>query len=568
MRRLLAVLAGFVTLLLGVAALIFAHAHRAIVAQENAELGYFAGELLKDMDEELARLAAEVRSRDARAYLPAAQGAGRTSTEPAYIVGWMAVRSDGTFTTPSPDRARIARRVAALREAAATETDAAREAVAGKQEPVSREPYQSPLARRYLSSRRLKSAFPDVDTDAIITSELEAAYQAGLAQGAERGRASAVDRAGGAALRAVLLDSNTVFVATTAAAERTDRGVIVAVEPLLRHLARRHYSGQPIARFTRLELSARAEPLAGCKVVTGEGAATGASLRLEHVFAPPFDFLGSRLTADAAPPSPSRATLRWLVLAFALVALSGGIALARAVQAQHELAQRRSRFVSSVTHELKTPLTAIGMYAEMLEQGMDADAEARRRYFGVLKSETARLSRLIRNVLEFSQLEARRRRIVAGPGNLASALREAERVMADPAAQAGFVLRVEAADECPAAFDHEAAVQILVNLVENSLKFGVGAQRREVVLFAATTERGARFGVRDYGPGISVRPIERIFDDFRRGDDDLARSTKGTGIGLALVRRLALAMGGRAEAANHEDGGCTVAVTLPRTVAS
>lgn len=563
MRRLLTVLAAFVALLLGVAALIFVHAHRAIVAQENAELGYFAGELLRDMDEELARLAAEVRTRDDRAYLPAAQAGAPAPAEPAYVVGWVAVRSDHTFVTPSPDRARIARRVAALRAAAVNLPDSA----GSKQEAPPREAYQSPLAKRYLSSGRLKNAFPGLDTDAIITSELDAAYRAGLTQGLERGRASAVERAGAAAPRAVFLDSNTVFVAVTAAAEGTDRGVIVAVEPLLRHLARRHFSGQPIAEFTRLELSARAEPLAGCRVVTGEGAAAGKSLRLEHVFSPPFDFLGYRLTADAAPPSPSRATLRWLVLVFLLIALSGGIVLARAVQAQHELAQRRSRFVSSVTHELKTPLTAIGMYAEMLEQGMDADAEARQRYFGVLKSETARLSRLIRNVLEFSQLEARRRRIVAGPGNLTSALREAERVMAGAAAQGGFTLRVEAADECPASFDHEAAVQILVNLVENSLKFGVRAQRREIVLFAETTERGVRFGARDFGPGIGVKPIERIFDDFRRGDDDLARSTKGTGIGLALVRRLALAMGGRVEASNHEDGGCTVAVVLPRAVA-
>lgn len=130
----------------------------------------------------------------------------------------------------------------------------------------------------------------------------------------------------------------------------------------------------------------------------------GRALRLEHTFRPPFEFLSARLRADVAPPSPARGTLRWLLLAFALVAVSGGIALVRAVHAQSELARRRALFVSSVTHELKTPLTAIGMYAEMLEQGMDTDAETRRRYFETLKSETARLSRLIRNVLEFSQL--------------------------------------------------------------------------------------------------------------------------------------------------------------------
>lgn len=559
MKRLMTVLAAFVGLLLCVAALIFVHAHRAVVAQENAELGYFAGELLRGMDADLGRLAAEVRNRDERAYLPAADGETPADGDPAYVVGWVSVRADNSFVTPSPDRARIARRVAALRSAAAAIPDERTE----NQGKLAREAYQSPLAKRYISSGRLRSAFPDVDTETIITGELEAAYNAGLTQGMQRGRASPVERAGGAALRAVVLDSNTVFVAATGAEDRTDRGVIVAVEPLLRSLAKRHYSGQPIAEFTRLELGGRTERLQGCKVVSGKASGEGKSLTLDHVFSPPFDFLGSRLVADAAPPSPARATLRWLVIVFGLVALSGGVVLARAVQAQHELARRRSHFVSSVTHELKTPLTAIGMYAEMLEQGMDVDADTRRRYFGVLKSETARLSRLIRNVLEFSQLEARRRRVQASEGNLTEALREAERVMADQAAQGGFVLHVQAEEECPAVFDREAVVQILVNLVENSLKFGAAAQRREIVLFAERSPAGARFGVRDYGPGISVRPIGRIFDDFQRGDDAITKSTKGTGIGLALVRRLALAMGGRVEAANHADAGCTVAVTLP-----
>lgn len=562
MNRLLTVLTVFVALLLAVAALIFVHAHRAIVAQENAELGYFANELLDAMDEELAGLAGQVRNRGSQTYVPGGQGSRPGAAEPAYIIGWVSVGADGSFVTPSPQPARIGRRVAALRASA---DDSRMEAGYSKGDVV-RESYQSPLAKRYLSRERLKNAFPKVDTDAIITNELEAAYQAGLAQGGQRSRASAVERAGGVALRAVILDSNTVFVATTVTAEgtRRDRGVLIAVEPLLRQLAERHFSDQPLAQYTRLELGARSARLASSAVTAGKGTGSGKALSIERAFAPPFDFLTCRLLAEAAPPSPGRATLRWLVIVFALVALSGAAVLARAVQAQNELALRRSLFVSSVTHELKTPLTAIGMYAEMLEQGMDIDAETRRRYFGVLKSETARLSRLIRNVLEFSQLEARRRRVAPGDGNLSATLREAERVMADQAAQAGFRLCVRAPEECPATFDHEAVVQILVNLVENSLKFGTRAERREIELFAEPTARGARFGVRDYGPGIAVKPINRIFDDFTRGYDAATRATKGTGIGLALVRRLAQAMGGRVEAENHEDSGCTVAVVVGR----
>ncbi len=234
------------------------------------------------------------------------------------------------------------------------------------------------------------------------------------------------------------------------------------------------------------------------------------------------------------------------------------------MHAQAELARRRTRFVSSVTHELKTPLTAIGMYAEMLELGMAADAATRERYYGVLKSETARLSRLIHNVLEFSRLESRHRRIAVGPGDMVPALREAERVMAQHARQEGFDLRVEAPESLEAVFDHEAVVQILVNLIENSLKFGAAAPRKEIVVFAAAAGGGVRFGVRDTGPGIGQKTLGRVFDDFTRGDDPVTRATKGTGIGLALVRRLAVAMGGRAEARNNRDVGCTVTVVLGR----
>jgi signal transduction histidine kinase len=104
--------------------------------------------------------------------------------------------------------------------------------------------------------------------------------------------------------------------------------------------------------------------------------------------------------------------------------------------------------------------------------------------------------------------------------------------------------------------------QILINLVENSLKFGAAATRKEIVVFAGDTGGGVRFGVRDTGPGLGEKALGRIFDDFTRGDDPVTLGTKGTGIGLALVRRLAQAMGGRAEARNNREAGCTVAVVL------
>lgn len=574
MKRLLLVLATFVATLLLVAAILFRQAHRAVVAQEGAELSFFADELLRRMDGDLAVLAREVMNRDEREYHPRAAVSGRAAAAPAretstsarvrddpnYVLGWMACGADGSFTTPGAEPATLAPYAAAFRRISGHSPGER----AQTPQKTSRGSYRSSLAKRYFTEPDLRAAIEKSGLDGLIESELDAAYRAGVAAGNSQTRGSAARPEDSPPLRADFLNEAIVFLYNPAVAEGAVqyRGVLISVAPLLDHLVARYFAGQPMARFTRLELTARREGVSVAAIAVGDSSSLGSALNLERPLARPFDFIGARLRADTAPPSPGRATLRVLILVFVAVALIGGAALARAVQAQAALAHRRTRFVSSVTHELKTPLTVIGMYVEMLELGMAPDAATRERYFGVLKSETARLSRLIHNVLEFSQLEARKRRVTVTPGDIVPALREAERVMAPQAGRDGFDLRVDAPETLEAVFDREAVVQILINLVENSLKFGAAATRKEIVVFAGDTGGGVRFGVRDTGPGIGEKALGRIFDDFTRGDDPVTLETKGTGIGLALVRRLALAMGGRAEARNNREAGCTVAVVL------
>lgn len=160
----------------------------------------------------------------------------------------------------------------------------------------------------------------------------------------------------------------------------------------------------------------------------------------------------------------------------------------------------------------------------MLELGVAADAATRERCFGILRSETARLSRLFHNVIEFSQLEARKHRVAAVPGDIVPALRDAERIMARQAQLEGFQLRVEAPETL------EAVVQILVNLVENSLKFGANLASRDITVFAETTAGGVRFGVRDTGPGIAGNALRRVFADFTGGAGPATLRTKETGM--------------------------------------
>ena len=115
-----------------------------------------------------------------------------------------------------------------------------------------------------------------------------------------------------------------------------------------------------------------------------------------------------------------------------------------------------------------------------------------------------------------------------------------------------------------AVFDRDLLLQILRNLVENSVKFGKHLPRREIVLRASAEPRGVRVTVADTGPGIPPQALKKVFEDFYRVDNGLTRETQGTGLGLALVRRFAEAMRASVQAENNPGGGCSISVLLPR----
>lgn len=227
------------------------------------------------------------------------------------------------------------------------------------------------------------------------------------------------------------------------------------------------------------------------------------------------------------------------------------------------MSERRSQFVSSVTHELKTPLTNIRMYIEMLEQGIASTPEREQEYLGILGYESARLSGLINNVLELAKLEKKQRYFHLQEGKLDDVFSEIESIMSQKLQQEGFTLTIRNIDIPPFAYDHEVLVQILVNLIENSLKFGRQDPEREITISAEMVEDGVRVAVSDTGPGIPPHALGKVFEEFYRVDNDLSRSTGGTGIGLALVKQFATALGGTVRVSNNIGPGCTVTLVLP-----
>ncbi|MBU0730948.1 MAG: HAMP domain-containing histidine kinase [Proteobacteria bacterium] len=340
------------------------------------------------------------------------------------------------------------------------------------------------------------------------------------------------------------------------------QGFVLKASDFLNYLIETDFAGQPLARFTNLRLSVLEN---GAEKLGNEAGASSnqPEFELERIFPRPFSFLKARIACDRIPESPGRKTLHLMTMVLAAVVLLGLFALYHSARVIVDMSERRSGFVSSVTHELKTPLTNIRMYIEMLEQGIARDQEREQEYFRILGSESSRLSRLINNVLEFSRLERKQRPLDLQEGSFEEVIKEVEDVMGEKIRQEGFELIIENTIARPFSYDREVMIQVLINLLENSMKFSRNSTIREIRLQARQSEKQTLISVSDKGPGIGPQALKKVFDDFYREENTLTRTTKGTGIGLALVKKFVTAMGGKVAAQNNKGPGCTVTISLP-----
>jgi two-component system phosphate regulon sensor histidine kinase PhoR len=243
------------------------------------------------------------------------------------------------------------------------------------------------------------------------------------------------------------------------------------------------------------------------------------------------------------------------------------VALWRGVRRERELARLKSDFVSTVSHELKTPLTSIRMFGEMLREGVgQGDAERERRYHEVIVRESERLGRLIANVLDFAQIEkgARTydRRAVSAP-MLAGEAVDTFRRLADGEGQEIALAVLPQAGSAQVLADREAIVQALLNLLSNAAKYGA---RRPVSVSVGADAENVRIAVADHGPGLASGEQERVFREFYRAPEARRSGVEGTGLGLALVKRHVEAHGGRIEVESAPGQGATFTIVLPRAM--
>ena len=252
----------------------------------------------------------------------------------------------------------------------------------------------------------------------------------------------------------------------------------------------------------------------------------------------------------------------YLLIFCALAAIAaGGWVVFADTRRQLALAQKKTDFVSNVSHELKTPLTSIRMFAELMHDGRAAP-ERQGQYLRIIMVESERLTRLINNVLDFSRLDRRERRFQMRPVDLHETLTQLWPAQEFRLREAGFTTHWESAPPTyPIMGDEDALAQVLVNLLSNAEKYG--GERKEITLHSFLEDAWVCLSVLDRGPGVPPGEEGKIFEPFYRAHDSLSSGIPGTGLGLALARRVVREHGGEILYQTRPGGGSNFTVRLP-----
>ncbi len=271
----------------------------------------------------------------------------------------------------------------------------------------------------------------------------------------------------------------------------------------------------------------------------------------------PFGDIELIYTLARLPVGAGGQIIIWSALVLAIVLVGGCLMLLRLGQRQLALARQQQDFVSAVSHELKTPLTSIRMYGEMLREGW-ADEAKRKTYYDFIFHEAERLTRLINNVLQLARLSRNEQVASVNAVTVGEALAELRPRLESQLEPSGFRLLIDGEPEVDAtriAIDIDWFIQIFINLVDNAVKFSANATQRSIdIRYRKLRDGRIQFSVRDYGPGIEAGQMKKIFKLFYRSENELTRETVGTGIGLALVHQLATAMRAEVDVVNSDPG--------------
>ena len=256
------------------------------------------------------------------------------------------------------------------------------------------------------------------------------------------------------------------------------------------------------------------------------------------------------------------ARISFLSLAALSLVLAGGIALTyRSVTKEMALARLKSDFVSNVSHELRTPLSLIRLYAETLEMGRLTTPEKHQEYYRIIRKESERLTSLINNILDFSRIEAGRKEYDFRETDMKELVHNTLDSYRYQLEQNGFQFEEKIDEVPPMRVDREAMARSLLNLVNNALKY---SQDRKFIGVSLYRDNGSvKLEVVDQGIGIPHQEQQKIFEKFYRVGDPLVHNTKGSGLGLSLVRHIVTAHGGEVLVDSTPGQGSKFTIELP-----
>jgi signal transduction histidine kinase len=254
----------------------------------------------------------------------------------------------------------------------------------------------------------------------------------------------------------------------------------------------------------------------------------------------------------------------YIFIVIVIILVFGLLFTLRTINNEIHFSRMKSYFMTTVSHEFKSPLTSIRQMAEMLVLGRVPSTERKKRYFNMILAQSERLSHLIENILDFSKMEEDKKVFHFQKGNIVSLVKDAISSFKHNAADQEFDIMITNGSSIPEiVFDREAMEQVMHNLLDNACKYSDDSKIIEVGI--EINGRDVAIYVKDFGIGISKKDKDKIFDRFYRAGDEYTQSVKGSGIGLAIVKKIVEAHKGKVRVKSDPGRGSTFSVILPIT---
>ncbi len=252
----------------------------------------------------------------------------------------------------------------------------------------------------------------------------------------------------------------------------------------------------------------------------------------------------------------------WTILTVLVLLTFGTVLVIRTITHEMEVLKIKSDFVSSVSHEFKTPITSIKVLIERLQKGKVKSSNKKKEYYSIISEDADKLNSMVRNILDFSKVEEGRKEFIFQESDVVQLVKDEIENFKKVKIYAGIKIDLQIFPDIPSIYvDRESFSLALDNLLENAFKFS--PERKEISVEVKRDAENVRVDVKDKGMGIPQGEMDKIFDKFYQGKNTAQQSIRGTGLGLALVKHTVEAHGGKVLAESKVGGGCTFSLVFP-----